>query len=626
VKKKVLWLSLLGLFGSLAVAEEFRWKQEAELLEVFEKAKSSLPETLRERVGDVELKRATDLGIGPEMPLEYRLLNRAAYASFSIGDRDLTVYDAGALDLPTWAGDPPKKDEVVKLLAGVADVMGVEVPQDGKGPVFLAAWKDFVRRVYSWGDRDFPKVLPAVDDQELWNRFLGDGVWRLMGEKVPMEELMVHELGHALQLESRSMGSRMNYWGELSGFTEIERGEVADGFVGGMNKMEETIVLIRLLMADDPEKMSRGEKADYAAAEGARFVNRYARYDLREDYAESFRLMAYEPERLARIAPEKFLYLNTLGWNARLDLEKPGPLWYSGEEFEKMLPKSVRKDLFERLLGKNGKGPALSSTPLAAILRAHSGVVSADDLPEPYPVIEIPGDLPKGLVNRLDPELLGVEVDGVVHVASPERQRLRQDQLLDEWIERFSFYRDLLRFREKGTKGLRVAYEKDVKENDDMARRLNRYEALRDYGGKSVSAEDWRKWDQAEAKAQHKAGNVWAAARYSILTSEKKTEELFQEITDTAAKGDGGFERARFIGTAVDLALEGKDAKLVKAKIEAIPGKTLGKWLRVKYLLKAAEILNGTSNELFVNAARSEAADCDFPALKQQLEWLLKSE
>jgi hypothetical protein len=55
------------------------------------------------------------------------------------------------------------------------------------------------------------------------------------------------------------MGSRMGYWGELSEFIETKHGEVTDGFVGGMNKMEETIVLIRLLLADDPRKMSRGD-------------------------------------------------------------------------------------------------------------------------------------------------------------------------------------------------------------------------------------------------------------------------------------------------------------------------------------------------------------------------------
>ena len=86
-----------------------------------------------------------------------------------------------------------------------------------------------------------------------------------------------------------------------------------------------------------------------------------------------------------------------------------------------------------------------------------------------------------------------------------------------------------------------------------------------------IPKEQWLKWNLAEAKVQQEAGNPWAAARYSILASGKKAEDLFQEINDTAAKGEGGFERARFFGTAVDLALEGKDAEVVKAIIDDTP-------------------------------------------------------
>ena len=138
-----------------------------------------------------------------------------------------------------WLGEGPTQAEVARLLAGVADVMGVEAPKDEKDPAFEATWKEFVRRVYSWERAEVPEQLPAVDSKEVWNRFLNDGVWRLM---------------------------------------------------------------------------------------------------------------AYDPEHLAKIAPEKFLYLNALGWNARLDLKAPGPLCYSGAEFERMLPKPVRKILQERIM------------------------------------------------------------------------------------------------------------------------------------------------------------------------------------------------------------------------------------------------------------------------------------
>lgn len=611
----------LGVVGP-ALSEE-KTVVEPELKVAFEEALKKLPEALRERVGDVELMRAKDLGVGDEVSLEYRLLNRAAYASFSVGERKLTVYDAGARNRPTWEGDGPTEQELVGLLAGVADVMGVEAPKDENDPAFAVAWKEFVKRVYSWEGAKVPATTPAIDDREVWNRFLGDGVWRLMGGEVSMEQLMFHEFGHALQL-SESMMTKMTYWGELSGITETSQGEVTDGVVGGKQKIEEEMVLIRMLMADDAAKMLRGEAADYAMSKDARFVNRYARYDLGEDYAESFRLMGYEPERLAKVAPEKFLYLNALGWNARLDEKKPGPLWYSGAEFERLIPKEVRKESFERLLGKDGKGLALSPAAMAAILRAHAGELRKDDLPKPYPVIEVPDDLPIWLRESLGNAVLTVVVDGEVYVASPERQRSQQDELIGRWLGNDSFYRGIVKFLGKGTKNLASSYEENVVVLEDATLRANRYEVLRDSGGKGVSAEEWRKFDKAEAKAQHEAGNVWTAARYSILSSGKKREELFEEITDLAKKGEGGFERARFIGTAVDLALAGKDAGVVEAKIKEIPGETLGKWLRVSYLLKAAEAFEGEKGEGFVKAAKSEAVDCHFPKLKRELELMLK--
>ena len=106
----------------------------------------------------------------------------------------------------------------------------------------------------------------------------------MMGGEVPLEELLLHEMGHALQLESGSMSlaSRMSFWASLSGFTESKSKEPTNGFVGGMNTSEHTMVLIRLLLADDPAKVSRGSQAHYQHAPQARFVNRYTRYDLRE--------------------------------------------------------------------------------------------------------------------------------------------------------------------------------------------------------------------------------------------------------------------------------------------------------------------------------------------------------
>jgi hypothetical protein len=279
----------------------------AELNEVFEAAKLKLPGELRARVGDVKLAREKDLGVGKEAPLEYRLLNRAAYASFSILDRTLTVYDAGASEGPVWDGGRGAREDLAVMMLDVADVLGVNTPRSGEDVDLDLAWEKFVKRVWSWSDTPVPDPLPEVGDGAVFTQFLKDGVRRAMGGEASMEQLMVHEFGHALQLEQETMGARMSYWGHLSGFTNSKRGEPSDGFVGGSNRMEQMKVLIRLLLSNEPKKMSRGGLAEYQVSDKANFVNRYARYDLREDYAESFRLMTYDPERLIKVAPEKFL-------------------------------------------------------------------------------------------------------------------------------------------------------------------------------------------------------------------------------------------------------------------------------------------------------------------------------
>lgn len=611
------------LLTSCFLASAGETEPDAKLLETYEAALLKLPEPFRERVGDVVLKRAPDLGLGPSLPLEYRLLNRAAYASFSISDRTLKVYDAGVRNRPTWEDEGPGASEVAKLLAGIADVLGVAAPKDENDPAFQEAWREFVRRVYAWEGGRVPDPLPSVNDKKLWNQFLGDGVWRLMGGKVSMEQLIFHEFGHALQLEWGISDDKTLYWGELSGFTETRDGEAADGWISGFFKMEEVMVLIRVLMAGDESKISRGENADTQVSDKARFVNRYARYDLREDYAESFRLMAYDPERLAKTAPEKFLFLNALGWNARLDVREPGPLWYSGAELDRLLPEKARKDGLARILGRQGDEISLSPIAVAAILRAHAGVLTKEDLPEPHPAFEFVNDLPNSIFGVLDPALLQVEIEGSKYGASPKRLRENQNELILNWLDHFEFQNGISKFRAYGTEGIEGGYEEGVKVAPNLESRYFQYESLRVHGRELVPEDTWRTWDLNEAKFHHEGGAPWLAARYSILGSEKPARELYAEIKEIADKGASGFERAQFIGTAVDVALKANDLKVIPSKIKAIPGETLGAWLRVRYALSASSVAEGKAKEELLQLARSEVAACQNLVLKEKLQRLV---
>ncbi|YCM46071.1 hypothetical protein V2O64_08580 [Verrucomicrobiaceae bacterium 227] len=593
----------------------------------FKAAFVKLPKAYQERLGDVKLQRAEDFGAGEDAPLDYRLMSRAAFASFHNMSRVMTVYDAGVRNKPSWKGAAPSEDALVVFLGDVADVMGVEIPGDTKAQAFETAWAEFVKRVYSWSEAMVPEPFPSPGDPVVLNRFLEDGVWRAMGGEVPLEQLLFHEFGHALQLDHRDQfqETHMRYWASLSGFSESDSGGASNGYAGGRFKMEEPIVLIRMLLSDDPAGMDRGPRADYAAPAETRFVSRYARYDLREDYAESFRLMCYDPERLAKIAPEKFLYLNALGWNARLDVAEPGPLLYSGTGLATLLPKEGRMDLFQRLLGKDGKGPALHPMGLGAVLRAHAGELTQSDLPEPFPMVPVPDDLPEQLQEGLSLDALKAEIDGVIYIAAPEWQKERQDERIASWVGSYELRKGLHRYRVHGSRGLQEGYESDVKQQRDVRRRASNYEAFREFSRDLLPDDDWKKLDLAEAAFQKKAGNEWAAARFAILASDESLDEKDANLQKVLVNAPAGLDRVRLFGTAVDLAIESRDAEVIEAKIRKIPGETLGAWLRVKYRLRAARILGEEGQGAFRKAARGELEACLYPHLKSELEDLIQA-
>lgn len=599
---------------------------EAEIRKAFEDARASLPPPVREMVEDVTLRRAPDLGLPPEVPLAYRLLNKAAFMAFSVGRRELTVFDAGVTGHPRWGQNPPSARELIPFLAGVADVLGVDAPRDENDPAFPKAWAAFVARVHSWQGKPPPVPEPPLGDPAVLDRFLEDGVWRSMGEKVPLVPLFVHEFAHALQLEQGldGMGGKMATWASLSGFVEADSGELADGFSGGQNATEDAMVLIRLILSDDPDRMPRGASALYEPKAAARFVNRYARYDLREDYAESFRLMVFAPAVLAEKAPEKFLYLNSLGWNTKLDAQHPGPLWYSGEDLARLLPKASRLPVMERLLGKDGKGPALGPVLLAALLRAHKNELTAEDLPEPYKVIPVPEDVPVTLREPLAPARVQIEIDGVTHVASPAAQLRWQDDEILSWLDYHEFKLGLQELLGADPEDLRRRYIEDILSLEDARERAEAYEILREGGWSSERADEWRTMDRQEAAAQREAGNPLRAARYAILAEKGNHAARMKRAMEMAEKATRDFDRVVLIATAADVAMETRDHDTMRASIEAIPGQVLGAWLRIKYRQRAALLVEGALREEFHAAARKDAGAVSLPKVRDLLEVRLR--
>jgi hypothetical protein len=307
-----------------------------------------------------------------------------------------------------------------------------------------AAWDRFAESVQSWPGE--PPIAGTIrfSDARVLDRFVHLGVGRALARDweavggLDLEQQMVHELAHALQLGAPLMmaSARMEAWGTLSGWVRADRNERFDGFHSGVIMMEQPQVLGRLLLTDE-----RGEGL-YAHAPGARFVNRYARYDAREDYAESVRLFIEDPERLIRIDPVKFMFINAMGYNAALSLDEPGPLWISAETIEMSgWRECVQRGALELLAGRDG----IQADPrtVAGLLRAHAGLLRGAGLPKREVFEAAPSDAPASIARSLDPDHFSVEIDGErFGPAAQEVEHLLFAAII-EWREDDAFWRSM---------------------------------------------------------------------------------------------------------------------------------------------------------------------------------------
>ncbi|MFI4855561.1 MAG: hypothetical protein ACIAQF_11360, partial [Phycisphaerales bacterium JB065] len=378
---------------------------ESEARAAFARAMARYPQAIRDQLVHVDLHRNRSYGMPEEAPLMARLMGDAAYAYYSMNDDAVVLLDAGFAEQGCWTGGEVEQEDVAGLMRDLG------LLEEGGDP--HAAWGRFVELVQGWpGDEPIEGPIRFADERVL-DRFVRLGVGRSLarhGESIgalDIEQQMVHELAHALQLDGPLMtaSARMEAWGTLSGWVRADRNEPFNGFHGGMVRMEHPAVLGRLLVSDE-----RGEGL-YAHAPEARFVNRYARYDAREDYAESVRLFMEDPERLIRIDPVKFMFINALGYNAALDLAEPGPLWIDGAEIEaRGWREQVQRGARELLTGR--EGIQADARTVAGLLRAHAELLNAEGLPECDVFLGPPPDAPDSIAQSLDPEHFSAEIEG----------------------------------------------------------------------------------------------------------------------------------------------------------------------------------------------------------------------
>ncbi|HEB53571.1 MAG TPA: hypothetical protein ENI87_10000 [bacterium] len=482
------------------------------------------------------------------------------------------------------------------------DEIGYDVPGSRARAVELA-WARFVTSVYGWRDQAAPEPLPAVGAVEVLDRFLVDGVRRSLGGDVPLEQLLFHELAHAVQNHLQRMTAHMRTWGSLSGWREPDHDRVADGFSGGVFASERPIVLIRLLL-----DLPRGASI-YVPHRGACFVDRYARFDLREDFAECARWMAYDPGKLADAAPAKFLFLNALGWSGRLDTGRTGPLWI---DLERLRRPSWRRRVVAgamALLADGSDAPAPDPLTVAAILRAHAALLHADDLPPAFAPIEAARDLPPELRQRLSSEQFTFRIDGRPRQPAPAGIMARWDEELCTWIEHREFVEGLEVLLDPSADELRARYRDEVLAEAGADRRERAFDRLLPMMKGALPASEFQQLCRAEAEWHAVLGRRFTAKRYELLAGVCRRDQL-AACSRFLREAEGADYAAVELASAIAVAhAQAGDRDAALAAARAIPGSSWGAFRRVEQLLA-----NGARE-----AALRCAASVELPRLRGYL-------
>lgn len=445
----VAFAACLGAPGAIADQSDAMATQpqpvalEPEVVAAHARALGHFPAFLRARLADIPIERRESYAVPDDAPLASRLMAVATLAIYSNGTQTITIFDAGARGEPRWTIDlttQEHREAVAAFLDALAEPLGESV---GDTP---ALWRSFVDRIPAWAPAAEPDTnRPFADDPPLgcprvFDAFVRLGVPRALGGTPPLEHLIVHELAHAMQLRDGGgfAMAHMRAWGSLAGWRRISTGEPFDGYAQGGFRMENPETLIALLLAADAADAPR-VNALYGHHPAAHFINTYARFDPREDFAECVRLFATDPDRLIEVSPERFVFINAMGWCAELDAASPGPLWYDAAEIVKRGWQPKIQETLAAMLAPSFEVPQPDLRVVAALVRAHAELLDTARLPPPNEAFERPPDLPRAILRERDVAVLTPVVGGVEY--PPPGNRLMNQSMLElfKWRESSEF-------------------------------------------------------------------------------------------------------------------------------------------------------------------------------------------
>ncbi|MGE3724440.1 MAG: hypothetical protein AB7I41_02745 [Candidatus Sericytochromatia bacterium] len=214
------------------------------------------------------------------------------------------------------------------------------------------------------------------------------------------EEVMIHEMGHHIQMGLSNENEYIAEFSKLSGWVKRESGEVADGYVNGMMSSENVADVYNQLASNGQideglytAKLSPQERNQV-------FVTSYAATDPMEDFAESYKTFVLDPVSLIEASPEKFFFINSL---PTLQNHKVGGgikqrVHYTEEQIRPFVTAALRnqyrfepskinvdtfiREHFENIVGAgNSRRPLhLSSDTILAVLDTHEGLLKSLNL------------------------------------------------------------------------------------------------------------------------------------------------------------------------------------------------------------------------------------------------------
>lgn len=183
-----------------------------------------------------------------------------------------------------------------------------------KNEIGLARLKEALQNVTNIIPEELNQLLSEMAKSEMGESslrfFLSDlsNAFRDSKGVTRTEEILVHEIGHHIQLGVDNELQYIKEFGKLSQWYEVNDGTVADGSVNGFYTPEDLDDIYNNLVADG--KLDEGT---YKHLKNDNFVTLYSSSsDPMEDFAESYKTFLLKPEKLMSVAPEKFFFINSM--------------------------------------------------------------------------------------------------------------------------------------------------------------------------------------------------------------------------------------------------------------------------------------------------------------------------